>query len=76
MALINCPECSKNISDQATSCPNCGHPIKNNESQRVKTSEDSVLTRNRGCADIILFAFLGIILIIAFITFISLIGWY
>lgn len=27
MALINCPECSKDISDQATACPNCGHPM-------------------------------------------------
>ena len=24
MALIKCPECGKEISDSATSCPNCG----------------------------------------------------
>lgn len=28
MALINCPECNKEISDQADNCPNCGFPIK------------------------------------------------
>lgn len=28
MALIKCPECSKEISDKATSCPNCGYPIE------------------------------------------------
>jgi uncharacterized membrane protein HdeD (DUF308 family) len=28
MALINCPECQKEISDQATACPHCGHPMK------------------------------------------------
>lgn len=28
MALINCPECGREISDQALSCPNCGAPIK------------------------------------------------
>jgi hypothetical protein len=28
MALINCPECGAQVSDQAVSCPNCGHPIK------------------------------------------------
>ena len=28
MSLINCPECKKEISDQATSCPNCGCPIE------------------------------------------------
>ncbi len=27
MALINCSECGKEISDKATSCPNCGNPI-------------------------------------------------
>ena len=27
MALINCPECGKQISDQAKNCPDCGYPI-------------------------------------------------
>ncbi len=27
MALINCPECGKEISNKATSCPNCGMPV-------------------------------------------------
>lgn len=27
MAMIKCPECGKEISDKATSCPNCGCPI-------------------------------------------------
>ncbi len=26
MALVQCPECAKQISDQAASCPNCGAP--------------------------------------------------
>jgi ribosomal protein L7/L12 len=29
MALINCPECNREISDKAVSCPHCGCPIKN-----------------------------------------------
>lgn len=28
MALIKCPECNKEISDKAASCPNCGFPIQ------------------------------------------------
>lgn len=28
MALINCPECNKEISDTAKICPNCGYKIK------------------------------------------------
>ena len=28
MALVNCPECNKEISDRASSCPACGYPIQ------------------------------------------------
>ena len=27
MALITCPECSKQVSDDTVSCPNCGNQI-------------------------------------------------
>jgi DNA-directed RNA polymerase subunit RPC12/RpoP len=27
MALITCPECGSEVSDQAKACPKCGHPI-------------------------------------------------
>jgi len=29
MALVNCHECGKEISDKAQSCPSCGCPIQN-----------------------------------------------
>lgn len=29
MAIINCPECGKEVSSKAISCPNCGCPIEN-----------------------------------------------
>ena len=28
MALIKCPECSNAVSDRASSCPKCGHPLR------------------------------------------------
>lgn len=28
MSLIKCPECEKDISDKAKSCPNCGYKVK------------------------------------------------
>ena len=28
MPLINCPECQREISDQAISCPQCGYQLK------------------------------------------------
>jgi len=27
MAMVNCPECGKEVSDKAVMCPNCGLPI-------------------------------------------------
>ncbi len=33
MAMINCPECGKEISDKATVCPNCGCPITEDASK-------------------------------------------
>ena len=28
MSIIQCPECKKEISNQATSCPHCGYKLK------------------------------------------------
>ena len=28
MALIECPECGKEISDKAEACPHCGNPLR------------------------------------------------
>ena len=36
MALITCPECEKQISDQAEACPNCGYPLKAKKDQQQK----------------------------------------
>lgn len=32
MALLNCPECEREISDKAESCPHCGYPISETKS--------------------------------------------
>ncbi|MDY3988801.1 MAG: zinc ribbon domain-containing protein [Massilioclostridium sp.] len=46
MALITCPECGKEISDQANSCPNCGYPTASNQmknaSELSEIKEDEV----------------------------------
>jgi len=31
MALIKCPDCDRDVSDQAASCPNCGYPLNSPE---------------------------------------------
>ena len=34
MALINCPECGREVSREATACPQCGYPV----AQRLRTA--------------------------------------
>lgn len=36
MALIKCPECGKEVSDKACSCPNCGYPISTQPVEQAK----------------------------------------
>lgn len=38
MALINCYECGKEISDAALACPNCGAPVK----QTIKVDKNDI----------------------------------
>ena len=43
MAMINCPECGKEISDKAKACIHCGCPI-NEESNETKDNGQRILT--------------------------------
>jgi uncharacterized OB-fold protein len=38
IALINCPACNSEVSNQAIACPKCGHPIKDPEPVQVSKS--------------------------------------
>ena len=44
MALINCKECEKQISDKAEACPDCGCPFK--EQQSAETAETPIICDN------------------------------
>jgi hypothetical protein len=39
MALINCPECGKQVSTAAKECPNCGYPVAERLPQTVQAAE-------------------------------------
>ena len=49
MSLINCPECNKEISNKANSCPNCGCPILQNEKivNSVEVSNEQHITTTK-----------------------------
>jgi len=57
MALIKCPECGKEVSENAASCPNCGRPIK----ATMTINEDGSQTSVRRLWIIILIAVILII---------------
>lgn len=42
MALITCPECGKQISDKAASCPGCGYPLLDESLDVVQEKADLV----------------------------------
>lgn len=54
MALIKCPECGKEISDQASSCPNCGCPISISNNQQPHHTKEP---KRGGCLKTILIFF-------------------
>lgn len=45
MALVKCPECGKEISDKAASCPNCGCPASEFKKPSVPEDTRSELDR-------------------------------
>lgn len=42
MALMRCPECNKEISDKAVSCPNCGFPLNRLSIEDNLTTEEEL----------------------------------
>lgn len=47
MALINCPECNKQISDFAVNCPSCGYPMqKQNFANKTTPSQKRNISQN------------------------------
>lgn len=53
MSMINCPECGKEISDQAEKCINCGYPIQNfikrKEKENFINNEKIKFAKCRNC---------------------------
>jgi len=47
MALINCPECNKEISDMSLTCINCGYPIKEFVKRQSEEHQEKMETTRR-----------------------------
>lgn len=76
MAMIQCPECGKQISDKAQSCPNCGCPsscftqmVEPIEEQTEMPQYTQNQTSRNGAIGKVLFAILaGVVAILAYIA--------
>lgn len=62
MALINCPGCGKEVSENAAACPNCGEPVNAapEKPQKVKSEGIFMGTLNVGC--MIVLVIIGVII--------------
>jgi hypothetical protein len=59
MALIICPECRKQISDTAQSCPNCGYKLTPEKVAELKKTADKINKAvGIGCMGIIVLVFI------------------
>lgn len=62
MALISCPECGKQISDVAESCPHCGFPVASRQAPPPEPDETADPNgKNVGCGTLMLW---GIVFLI------------
>ena len=67
MTLVSCSECGKEVSDKATSCPNCGAPISGNSSVSLNPQSNVKVTRTGEKWEAIgfLLMFVGLVMAIA-----------
>lgn len=52
MALINCPECNKEVSSYAKACPCCGFPINEIAAENVDDKRYDVIIEKRGAKEL------------------------
>ena len=69
MALIKCPECSKQISDSAAACPSCAYPINQHQTRQAVQTIEQTSKKWKGLQVIS-----GLILIIGLFMFFSVAG--
>lgn len=53
MGLINCPECGREVSDQAAHCPGCGYPLAEPRPTEVASAAPPK-AKTSGCSVVLL----------------------
>lgn len=62
MALINCPECNREISDLAKACPHCGYELVETKQAPQSTELEEVKTNKPVGITLVLIGIVGIVL--------------
>ena len=73
MTLINCPECNKQVSDSAPSCPNCGVPIAS--AREIRSVGASLTTIQATSKKLKLHILLSVILLIVGIIWLMVVSY-
>lgn len=72
MALIQCPECNKEISDKAINCPHCGCPLAENKPESFPVDRNAVAARSKiskySAASIVIVVVAVVALVIVFLS--------
>ena len=63
MALIECPDCKKQVSDTAPSCPGCGYGFAAATARATRTRDAAKVNQNAAIWFAV--AFIGLVLILA-----------
>ncbi|WP_319230545.1 zinc ribbon domain-containing protein [Draconibacterium orientale] len=66
MALINCPECKKEVSDSALTCPHCGFQLIHEKKEVEKKTVNKPKKKNNGC--LVFFVIIAVLIAIFYIT--------
>ncbi|WCM42455.1 zinc ribbon domain-containing protein [Flavobacterium sp. CBA20B-1] len=72
MALINCPECERKISNKASSCPNCGYPISaEKEENKPNNTINKSFSKNNDNSFLSIVAIICIVAVIFFLVILN-----
>ena len=63
MALMKCPDCGRDVSDQAPTCPNCGRPIAAAQPGKQAPAPAKPVKKNSGCGTAIVLVVLAFIVL-------------
>lgn len=76
MALIACPDCGRQVSDQALACPQCGRPLRSMPSPEGLRREARFLqSLTTGCGCLVLLFVFAAVGVIVFLVMHGIVDW-